>query len=148
MEIRFIKSADREFSLVKDIRTSVFTLEQGADRDSEFDLYDEQDADSDYVLIFSGGNAAATGRLAFTGKSCKIGRIAVVKGFRGMGLGDKLVRALLNRAFELGYDSVLVDSQMHAIPFYKKFGFEPSGGQIMDRGLVHMPMKLDKKNYR
>lgn len=144
----FLKSDSDGFQLVKDIRKSVFTAEQGADRDTEFDSFDEKGKSTLYALIYDGKKAVATSRLALTEKGYKIGRIAVLKEYRGKGLGDKIVRAVIEKAFEEGAEAVLVDAQNYAVPFYEKFGFKVIGAQIFDRGLPHMPMSLDKNNYR
>ncbi|MDD6728770.1 MAG: GNAT family N-acetyltransferase [Eubacteriales bacterium] len=148
MNIKYISSGDEDFSLVKSIRTEVFTMEQGADAKGEFDKYDLPESDSLYALLFEDNEALATARLALTDKGYKIGRIAVKKSQRGKGLGEKIVRAVCDKAFEKGADTVLVDAQNYAVPFYEKFGFEVIGDEIFDRGLPHMPMSLDKNNYK
>lgn len=147
MNIRFITSDSKDFKLIKDIRGAVFTAEQGADADGEFDIYDNAEKGSLYALLYEGDTAVATARLAFTDKGYKIGRIAVLKSSRGKGFGDKIVRAVVEAAFEKGADTVYVDSQNYAVPFYEKFGFKVIGNQIYDRGLAHMPMSLDRNNY-
>ncbi|MGN1420953.1 MAG: GNAT family N-acetyltransferase [Eubacterium sp.] len=147
-KIIFITSDSDDFQLVKNIRVSVFTAEQGADADTEFDSYDEKGKGTLYALLYDRENAAATSRLALTEKGFKIGRIAVLKQYRGKGYGDKIVRAVVEKAFEKGAQTVLVDAQNYAVPFYEKFGFKAIGSQIIDRGLPHMPMSLDKNNYR
>lgn len=146
--ITFITSDSDDFQLVRDIRKSVFTVEQGADSDTEFDFYDEKGKATLYALLYDGEKAVATSRLALTEKGYKIGRIAVLKDFRGKGYGDKIVRAVIEKAFEKGAEAVFVDAQNYAVPFYEKFGFMVIGSQIFDRGLPHMPMSLDKNNYR
>ncbi|MGN1329365.1 MAG: GNAT family N-acetyltransferase [Eubacterium sp.] len=147
-KIVFITSDCDDFQLVKNIRTSVFTIEQGAEAQTEFDSYDEKGKGTLYVLLYDGENIAATSRLAKTEKGYKIGRIAVLKEYRGKGYGDRIVRAVIEKAFEKGAETVLVDAQNYAVPFYEKFGFKVIGSQIFDRGLPHMPMSLDKNNYR
>lgn len=160
-KIVFISSNSDDFQLVKDIRASVFTAEQGADETAEFDRYDEEKTDTLYALLYDGEktdtlyallydgeNAVATSRLALTEKGYKIGRIAVLKEYRGKGLGEIIVRAVVEKAFEKGADTVLVDAQNYAVPFYERFGFKVAGSQIFDRGLPHMPMSLDKNDYR
>lgn len=146
--ITFITSDSDDFQLVRDIRKSVFTAEQGADSNTEFDFYDEKGEDTLYALLYDGERIVATSRLALTEKGFKIGRIAVLKDYRGKGYGDKIVRAVIEKAFEKGAEAVLVDAQNYAVPFYQKFGFKIIGSQIFDRGLPHMPMCLDKNNYR
>lgn len=147
MNIKFIKSTDDDFACVKSIRGTVFTKEQGADSAGEFDNYDLARADSDYALLYDGENAVATARLTKTDNGYKIGRIAVLKESRGKGCGKRIVRAVIEKALEAGADIVYVDAQNYAVPFYEKFGFEVIGSEIVDRGLAHMPMSLDKNNY-
>lgn len=148
METLFLSSTHDAFKTVCSIRTAVFTEEQGADAQQEFDGYDLDGAGTVYVLLFENGEAAATARLAHTDSGFKIGRIAVLKKYRGKGIGEAAVRAVTEKAFSLGADTVYVDAQNHAVGFYEKFGFTVTGGRIYDRGLAHMPMRLDKNNYR
>lgn len=138
-KIEFITSLDSRFCDVKRIRTTVFTNEQGAKADEEFDKYDNT---ADFALVVDEkGNIAGTGRVALTDKGYKIGRIAILKEYRGQHLGDMLVKALIQKAQQKGAKAVFVDSQLHAVAFYEKIGFAPCGQQIIDRGLEHIPMK-------
>lgn len=142
--IKFIRSSDSEFKAVKNIRSSVFTREQGADAVSEFDELDDK---ADFALIYEADNPVATARLVMTDKGFKIGRIAVLKEYRGRGLGDLVVRAVLDKAFEQGTACVCVDAQNYAVPFYEKIGFKVIGEEILDRGLPHIPMCIEKEKY-
>jgi hypothetical protein len=127
---------------VKDIRTSVFTNEQKANANEEFDSFDS-DENTNYALVYQGDTPVATGRIAHYGKNVKIGRIAVAKSQRGKGLGAILVNALVEKSKQLGADEIFVDSQLHAVEFYKKLGFEKISDEIIiDRGIEHLPMKL------
>lgn len=141
--IRFIKSNDREFEFVKRIRTAVFTNEQGADALAEFDVYDNQ---ADFALLYDVDKPVGTARVVRLDKDFKIGRIAILKECRGKGYGAVIVRAVLEKAFEKGADKVYVDAQNYAVPFYEKIGFKVIGSQIMDRGLPHIPMRIEKEN--
>ncbi|MGN0528550.1 MAG: GNAT family N-acetyltransferase [Eubacterium sp.] len=139
----FIKSSHPDFDKVKQIRTEVFTHEQGANDGEEFDGFDS-DEKTLYALIYKGGEPSATGRIAELSEGCcKIGRIAVKKSQRGYGLGKVLVESLVKKCYDLGYKTVKVDSQLHAVEFYKKFGFTPTGEKtITDRGIEHLPMQM------
>lgn len=58
----------------------------------------------------------------------EIKRIYVRADHRGPGFGPRLTRALLNRARDLGYERVRVDTlptMAAAIQFYQEMGFEP-----------------------
>lgn len=143
-KIIFINSRCEEFELVKKIRTEVFTNEQKADAKGEFDFYDNS---AEFALLYDDNTAIATARLVKTELGFKIGRIAVLKQYRGQNLGDKIVRAVVERAFSLGAQQVFVDAQNYAVGFYERIGFEVIGDEITDRGLPHIPMCLDRSAY-
>ena len=137
MRIDFFDSSAAEFEIVKAIRTCVFTNEQGADADNEFDEYDKT---SLLALLYEGDKPVGTARIAETAAGIKIGRIAILKECRGKGYGADIVKAVTDRAFDMGADKVLVDAQNYAVPFYEKLGFKVIGAEITDRGLPHIPM--------
>lgn len=137
MRIDFFDSSAAEFEIVKAIRTCVFTNEQGADADNEFDEYDKT---SLFALLYEGDKPVGTARIAETASGIKIGRIAILKECRGKGYGADIVKAVTDRAFDMGADKVLVDAQNYAVPFYEKLGFKVIGAEITDRGLPHIPM--------
>lgn len=143
-KIIFLNSQCAEYDLVKKIRTEVFTNEQGADAQGEFDCYDNS---AEYALLFDDNTAIATARLVKAESGCKIGRIAVLKQYRGQGLGDEIVRAVVQRAFNSGTQRVFVDAQNYAVGFYEKIGFKIIGDEITDRGLPHIPMCLERSEY-
>jgi predicted GNAT family N-acyltransferase len=141
MKIEFIKSSDSDFEKVMFIRNTVFEKEQGAILEEEIDEYDNSN-ETVYALIYDGEDAVATGRIAHTPKGYKIGRIAVMKSQRGKGVGAVLVNTLCDKSRQLGASDVFVDSQLHAVEFYKKQGFEIiSNEEIIDRGIRHLPMR-------
>lgn len=142
--IKFITSKNDEFEAVKSIRTAVFTNEQGANADEEFDEYD---ANADFALLYDNGQAVGTARIVQTEKGCKIGRIAILKEYRGKGYGGLLVRVITRRAFEKGISVVFVDAQNYAVPFYEKIGFRVIGDELIDRGLPHIPMSIDEEQF-
>lgn len=144
VNIKFITSKDDDYKFVKNIRTAVFTDEQGADADKEFDSLESI---SDFALLYENENAVATARLVKTAGGHKIGRIAVLKQYRGRGYGDTVVRAVTQRAFDYGADTVYVDAQNYAVPFYEKIGFKAVGRELMDRGLPHIPMSVSREEY-
>ena len=137
MRIDFFDSSAAEFEIVKAIRTCVFTNEQGADADNEVDEYDKT---SLFALLYEGDKPVGTARIAETAAGIKIGRIAILKECRGKGYGADIVKAVTDRAFDMGADKVLVDAQNYAVPFYEKLGFKVIGAEITDRGLPHIPM--------
>ncbi len=140
MTVKFISCDSEEFDFVKKIRTDVFEKEQGAIAKQEFDLFDS-DPKTLFVLVEENGTPVATGRIAFMPKGVKIGRIAVVRSARGTGCGAFLVKSLCQMCKKQNIHTVYVDSQLHAVGFYEKFGFHPTGEPVLvDRGIEHLPM--------
>ena len=54
-----------------------------------------------------------------------------------------LVNALIDEARAMGADKITVDSQLHAIPFYEKFGFKVYGEEHLDGHVPHRYMMLE-----
>lgn len=142
--IKLISYSDREFELVRAIRKTVFIEEQGAIADEEFDEYDRN---ATFALLYDSASAVGTARYVMTDTGCKIGRIALLRECRGRGYGADIVRFVVQKVFEQGESFVLVDAQNYAVPFYEKLGFKVTGNEIIDRGLPHIPMKLEKEFY-
>lgn len=143
-DIKYIIYSDPDFLLVKNMRTAVFVNEQGIDINKEFDTLDEK---STFALLFEDGKAVATSRVTELDGKIKIGRIAVLKEYRGKHFGEVTVNAILKKAFEYNTSKVYVDAQNYAVPFYKKLGFAVCGEELVDRGIVHTPMCIDKGDF-
>jgi len=81
------------------------------------------------ILAFAKGEVAACGALRELRSNVgEIKRVYVRADHRGPGFGPRLTRALLNRARELGYERVRVDTlptMAAAIQFYQEMGFVP-----------------------
>ncbi|MGN0521663.1 MAG: GNAT family N-acetyltransferase [Eubacterium sp.] len=144
INIKYVTPNDSEFLFVKEIRKTVFLDEQGADSEQEFDSFDNNEGSALFVLLYDENVPVATARLANTEKGLKLGRVAILKPYRGKGFGSIIVRMLVEKAFEIGADKVFVDAQTHAVPFYEKIGFKVTGTQITDRGLAHIPMSISR----
>ncbi|MBM7456843.1 hypothetical protein HNR62_002745 [Oceanisphaera litoralis] len=117
------------------IRAEVFIREQHIDPELEFDGLDGA---AIHVLVVANGEYVGTGRLLNDGH---IGRIAILRDYRGQGLGAKVVRALVDEATRRGYPRVYLGAQTHAVDFYAKLGFTPFGEEFMDAGIPHLAME-------
>ncbi len=130
------------------VRRAVFIDEQGVSEEEEIDEYDGDPAETlgvVHVVAYSRGVAAATGRLmvhAPPGEHPHIGRVAVLREYRGQGLGRAVMLALHNEAQRRGYAGVALGSQLHAIPFYEQLGYIVSGEVYLDAGIEHRWMDL------
>ena len=131
----------RERNACRKVREEVFVVEQNVPGDEE---WDELDAISHHVLARDlAGNPIATGRLVptQTGAAARIGRMAVLRNWRGQHVGDTLMHTLMDRARELGYRELEMHAQSHAIAFYERFGFVPYGEQFDECGIAHRHMR-------
>jgi predicted GNAT family N-acyltransferase len=117
------------------IRFAVFVEEQGVPSDIELDAMDEH---SLHALAFADGKAVATGRLLPDGH---IGRMAVLKQWRGRGIGSEILRALIGEARNRGVREVLLTAQVHAIEFYRGHGFAEEGADYLEAGIPHRDMR-------
>ena len=126
----------------RNLRIEIFVKEQGVPEENEFDEYDMQ---APHLVIFSDGEAVATGRVIPYGQdTVKIGRIAVKKDKRGLHLGEKIVLELLRKSREDGAKTVCVGAQTHAVGFYEKCGFSLVGTpEYMEENIPHYDMILN-----
>ena len=118
------------------IRFTVFVEEQRVPAELEMDAHD---AASIHALAFSDGKAIGTGRLLPDGH---IGRMAVLKEWRGRGAGRALLRALVETARRRGDPEVALNSQVHALAFYGAEGFRAEGPVYEEAGIPHQAMRL------
>jgi predicted GNAT family N-acyltransferase len=121
------------------IRAVVFVIEQGTPLDEEFD---EHDRSAYAYLAIHEGEAVGTARLIPLGSGlAKIGRVAVLRRWRGKGVGTALMRHIV-ATHGREHDRLVLDSQVGAIPFYERLGFEAGGEVFMDAGIPHRRMDL------
>jgi predicted GNAT family N-acyltransferase len=118
------------------IRELVFVREQGVPIELE---WDEWDARCDHALAYAAGIPVGTGRLLPDGH---IGRMAVLKEWRGKGVGAALLHALIRLGRANGHESALLNAQTYAAGFYRRYGFESSGPEFMEAGIPHVLMQL------
>ena len=118
------------------IRFAVFVEEQRVPAEIELD---EHDLGSVHALASIGKEIVGTARLLPDGH---IGRMAVLKEWRGRGVGRRLLKALLQRARSRGDKEVLLSAQVHAVGFYRAEGFEPEGPVYDEAGIPHQAMRL------
>jgi predicted GNAT family N-acyltransferase len=109
----------------------------------EEEEWDEMDAVSRHVIALAGDGAAiGTGRLAPDGHGMRIGRMAVLKGWRGNGVGSSLLSELIVMAREDGHNETRLHAQTHALAFYRRHGYVAVGDEFMEAGIPHVEMRL------
>ena len=132
------------------VRKEVFVGEQGVPEDLEYDAYD---AVAVHVLAVreDDGVPLGTGRLLHGEAAAakvdgdltvgSLGRLAVTKQARGLGVGVALVRAIEDAARARGLAAVDLHAQTHALGFYERLGYEAYGPEYPEAGIPHRAMR-------
>ncbi|MFH9721621.1 GNAT family N-acetyltransferase [Streptomyces sp. NPDC017254] len=131
------------------VRREVFVEEQGVPRELEYDTYDATAAHvlavrEDGVPLGTGrllSGADAVGRTGADASVGSLGRLAVSKAARGLGVGAALVRAVEDVARERGLSAVDLHAQTHALGFYERLGYEAYGPEFPDADMPHRAMR-------
>lgn len=122
------------------IRDTVFIQEQGVPRELEWDGMDPR---CTHLLAWSDDNLpVGTARITPDGH---IGRMAVLRKWRGQGIGGDLLKTLVALAAGQGIASVFIHAQTQAQSFYERFGFQAVGDEFMEAGIPHRKMVLHLK---
>jgi predicted GNAT family N-acyltransferase len=124
-----------ELEKVFAIRREVFVGEQNCPPELEWEFEDE----SNHFLATVNGEPAGASRWRKTDKGYKLERFAVLKKFRGMGVGQELVKTVLA---DLPADAsyIYMHAQLLAIPLYEKFNFQKVGPEFEEAGIRHYKM--------
>lgn len=117
------------------IRYAVFVIEQKIPAELEWDAADAQCVHA--VAYDANGKAVGTGRLL---PDAHIGRMAVLTTARGLGVGAKILRALMEEAQARGEPAVRLNAQQSAENFYLKEGFARDGEIFEEAGIPHVSM--------
>jgi predicted GNAT family N-acyltransferase len=142
MDIYSVRIADwhNQGGALRAVREAVFIREQGVPVELE---WDEFDADCIHLIaVDAAENAIGTARLLQQGENGGIGRMAVLKEWRGKGVGDALMRHLLKEAAALEIQQLTLNAQAYAVGFYARFGFAAMGNQFLEAGIPHVKMAL------
>lgn len=87
-------------------------------------------------------DAIGTARILFLdADTAKAQRVAVLKEHRRGGVGAALMFALEGEAARAGRSTVLLSSQLVAVPFYETLGYEAYGEVFLDAGIEHKMMR-------
>jgi predicted GNAT family N-acyltransferase len=120
------------------IRYAVFVIEQNIPVEIE---WDDMDAVSLHAVAYDeNGLSLGTGRLLPDGH---IGRMAVKKRARGLGVGGSILDALLQAARERGDKAVMLNAQTQVEDFYARHGFKRDGAEFMEAGIPHIAMRRE-----
>ena len=137
---RFDELSAAELYAILRLRMEVFMLEQRC-------LYPELDGldrDALHVWLSDDGGVAAYLRIldrGVRGDHVTIGRVIAAR--RRLGLGTQVMREGIRAARELfGADTIYVEAQEYAQPFYERLGFRRISEPFDEDGIPHVKMLL------
>ena len=125
---------------LKNIREQVFIQEQKVTPELEWDGMDEK---AIHFLVFNDNAAIGCARAIVIKDHMQLGRMAVLKEYRGQGIGSALIEKAMTTAKLNQLSAIYISAQCHAIDFYKKFGFEVKSDIYLDAEIPHRDMTLD-----
>lgn len=116
------------------IRETVFVAEQSVPPELEWDA---DDTAAVHFLALESGYPVGTARLLSDGH---IGRVSVLRDWRGLNVGDALMKAAIEEAERRGLSEQRVTAQVHATAFYERLGFKVISDEFLEAGLPHVEM--------
>ncbi|NLF95242.1 MAG: GNAT family N-acetyltransferase [Candidatus Riflebacteria bacterium] len=141
IEIRTFNGKSPDFALAMEIRQKVFVVEQHVPENLEHDEFDEQ---AMHVLLLADGLPVGTGRFFADpqrDETARLGRVAVLREYRGLRLGQVLIATLLDEIKKSGrFCRVLIHAQTAVVELYARFGFEKIGEEFYEAGIAHYEM--------
>lgn len=146
--------APDEIARHAEIRHAVFVVEQGLFEHTDQDAFDH-DPTVRHVLGYVGDLAVGTVRFyrlpsptAVPGgrpgeRLWKGDRLAVLPGYRHLGLGAPLVRYAVANAAAAGGDRMIAYVQLTNVVFFRWLGWSPVGDPAPYVGVPHQMMSID-----
>ena len=107
---------------------------------------DDDDGKAIHFLALISGNAVGTARVVLRRGSAKIGRMAVLKSYRGIGVGLKLLKRAIATAKRKRTRRIYLHSQVPVIGFYESSGFRAVGPVFDEAGIPHRKMTWTKQS--
>jgi predicted GNAT family N-acyltransferase len=138
LDIRWARNSD-EVTLGLRVREEVFCREQSVPLELERDGLDGR---AMHLLAVDPATQAAVGtlRLMTAGPHARIGRVAVLREWRGRGIAGRLLGLALERARSLGCEEARLASQVVATQVYERAGFTVRSDPFEEAGIPHVWM--------
>lgn len=119
------------------LRQQVFVVEQDCPY-PDLDGRDLEQATRHVVLLDDDGSVLGTLRVLDDGDAARIGRVVVAPAARGRGLAA----LMMDEAMAVcGGREVRLDAQTGLTGFYEAYGFEVTGPEFDEDGIMHVPMR-------
>jgi predicted GNAT family N-acyltransferase len=127
------------------IRTKVFMQEQQVSAADEWDGLDEQA--THFLALSATGVPIGCARLLIEitdeHRIYHIGRVAILKAFRNLGIGHHLMEVIIEHCKKTAPEnSIYLHAQTERRHFYETLDFVAQGSEFMDAGIPHISMYL------
>lgn len=132
-----IADSQADFFKIMRIRTDVFIIEQNVDVDIELDEYDY---DAIQIIAYDNDTAVGCARVLFVNNEVSIGRIAVVKEYRKMHVGEGMMNFIFNLDELKDTKEIIIHAQCSAQGFYEKLGFVQTSDVYQEANIDHIMM--------
>lgn len=134
MDVRIFEKLPQE---AHKIREAVFVEEQGFR-----DEFDEIDTWAKHLVMYDEKTPIATCRIFRQERpgDYAVGRIAVIKEYRGKNIGTALLKAAENEIKDSGGKRIFLHAQCAAQKFYQKQGYSSYGETDLDENCPHIWM--------
>lgn len=133
MEVNFV-SWDEAESALRNIRQKVFVEEQNVPSNMEWDADDKK---AIHILGKEGNRPVACARIV---NDNYLGRVAVLKDYRGHGWGSRLIRAAEQHLIEKRKSRLSLNAQANSYKFYLDNGYVPDDEMMWDANIPHLKM--------
>ena len=138
MEIKInTVTTDQDYRDCLYIRNKVFIEEQNINKKLE---YDDKKVNAIYIVAKINLITIGTARYRSTQFGMKLERFAVLKEYRGLGVGKSLVSFLIKTL--KSEKNLYLNSQKKVAGFYKKLGFKIRGDVFYEAKIPHYKMVL------
>jgi predicted GNAT family N-acyltransferase len=119
-----------------EIRKRVFVREQGIPPE----FIEDGEGPMDIVLIRNSGKPAGTARILYQGTRAKIEAFAILKQYRGKGLGREAFRFITEYCRKKGLEEIFFNAQYYLKDFYLSLGFRTRGSRFLKANIEHIEM--------
>ena len=143
MENYIYKYAENEEELrgANEVKRQVFVIEQGIDQELVFET--TKGSQEKIVVVKNRDTIIGTARVVFPDKdTAKIERMAVLKRYRGKGIGKGIILFLDGELKRMKITRILLHAQYQVVDFYKSCGFHESGLPFEEAGIRHVKMEM------
>lgn len=124
------------------IRKQVFVIEKNVSESLEVDELDVVGSNSPHYLMNFDNKYVGTFRYVEVEPGViRLQRFAILSDYRSKGIGSKAIKELESILKEKHYRKVVLDSQVTAIDFYTRNGYEVVSDLFEEAGIMHRKME-------